>query len=454
MNITVTVQEKCKRQVRLEIPAETVLAETDRIASDLARRINIPGFRRGHVPRSVVKTRFRKELRDEVVSHLLPHALSDAVREKELKLVGEPSVDELKFGDDESIDVTFSFEIAPEWELANYTNLPAIRTVYKVRDEDVEKAINQLREGQAELVPVEDREARLGDVASANITGVFAAQNTPPEGDAAEPETIEQQDAQVHLGEQGSLKEFTEALLGTRVGDVRTLSIDYPADYSGKRFAGRHVDYTAEVTAIGVKELPEADDEFAKVVDENFKGIDELRADIRVRLERQAAQKSDAGLRAALLDQLVDRNRFDVPEVIVEKQLDSRINSLFRRLSAQGLDPRTMKLDWEDLRESQREGVEREVRASFVLSRIAAARKDEPSEEEVDREIDQLAEATGQTAAAVKARLTKEGTVDSIKEQIRNRKALDYVIASADVRNVEVEGLGDDGPSKGDQPAS
>lgn len=500
MNITVTDQENCKKQLRVEIPGDAVRAETDKVATELARQVTVPGFRRGHVPKSVVKTRFRKELRDEVLSHLLPHSLSDAIEEKKLKVIGEPSIENMNYGDDESIDVTFTVEVIPEFQLSNYKSLPLTKRVYKIRDEDVEKTIEQLREGQAELVPVEDRGAQAGDIVTANITGHFepaaqpAATEAGPEqgataadptaeggstegGEAASQESasqesaaaeaqtgpgeglnkqelnkqeepnkqdeeVKQQDIEIEIGGRGVLKEFTDALAGARPGDTRTLTVEYPADYKPEQYAGRRLNYAAEVTALRVKEVPDANDEFAQSVGENFKTIDELRSDIRSKLEHEAEHKTDAELRAAVMEQLVDRNRFDVPEFIVEKQIDSRLQMFFRQLAGQGLDPRQLKIDWEDLRDAQRERAEREVRGTFILDSIGEAEKVEVSEDEINQELEQYAASINQSIDALRARLTKEGTLDSIREQVRNRKALDLVIASAEIRTEEVEGLG------------
>ncbi|HWO01854.1 MAG TPA: trigger factor [Blastocatellia bacterium] len=448
MNITVTDEKHCKKKLRLEIPADTVRTETDKMAAKLARQVNVPGFRRGKVPSSVVKTRFRKELRDEVLSHLLPHSLGDAIREKELKVIGEPAVDDLKFGDDESIDVTFTVEVAPEFDLSNYQRLPLTKRVYGVRDEDVERTLDRLREGQAELVPVEDRGSQQGDLLTVNLNG-----DVEPESEAAEAGekgatpskqdlTIKKQDTEIELGGKGVLSEFTDALIGTRPGDIRSFAVTYPGDYKPESYAGRKVNYTAEVTAVGFKELPDADDEFAQGIGEQFKTIEELRADIRSKLEHEGERRSDAELRSSLMEQLVDRNRFEVPDYIVEKQMDSRLNTFLRQLAGQGLDPRNLKVDWDDFRESQRERAEREVRGSFILDRIAEAEKIEVADTELDAEISQLAERSGAAADVLRARLTKEGSLDSIKEQVRNRKALDLVIASADTRIEEVEGIG------------
>lgn len=438
MNITVTDQEQCKKQLRLEIPAETVRAETDKIAGELARQVNVPGFRRGHVPKSVVKTRFRKELRDEMLSHLLPNSLSDAIREKELKVIGEPAVEDLKFKDDESIDVIFRVEVAPEFALSNYKELPLTKRAYKIRDEDVDKAIEHIRQSHAELVPVEDRPSAAGDIVTANLTGTVEAT-----ADAAA-EEIEQKELSIELGGPGVLKEFTDGLAGVQSGDTRTFTVAYPADYKPEKFAGRSVSYSAEVNAIRTKEVPEVDHEFAHSVSEQFNTVDELRTDIRSKLEKDVELKSDSELRSSTIEKLVDRNRFDVPEYVVEKQIDSRMKALFRQMSGQGMDPRLLKIDWSGVRDGQRERAEREVRGSFILDKIAETEKIEVSDDELSSEIRSFAESLGQSEEALRARLTKESTLDSIGEQVRQRKALDLVIASAEIRTEEIEGPGVD----------
>jgi trigger factor len=450
MNITVTDQEQCKKQLRIEIPGEVVREETEKVATSLARQVNVPGFRRGHVPKSVVKSRFRKELRDEVLSHLLPHSLGDAIREKDLKVLGEPSIEDLKFGDDESIDVTFTIEVKPEVNLSNYKSLPLKKRVYKIRDEDVDQTVERLRQQQAELVPVEDRGAQPGDIVTATLTGrpepatdQAEAEGQNTEGQKTEEgEEIRQEDMEIEMGAEGVLKEFTEALTGALPGDTRTFDVTYAADYKPEKFAGRRFNYTADVTGVRVKELPEANDEFAQSVGEDFKTLDDLRAHIRSTLERESGNRTESEFRSTVMEALVDRNRFPVPEFIVEKQMDSRLNTLVSQLASQGMDPRRLQIDWEGIREGQRERAEREVRGTFILDRIAEAENIEVGEDDLNHEIEHYAESMNQTVDALKARLTKEGALDSIKSQVRNRKALDLVIASAETEIEEVEGLG------------
>src|SRR5262249_48931241 len=195
------------------------------------------GFRPGHVPKSVVKTRFRKELRDEVVSQLLPQAFGDAVKERDFKVVGEPGLDELVFGDDESIKVLFTFEVAPSFELSDYKNIELIKPIYKVTVDDFNRAIDSLREKQAELVPVEDRSSIAGDIVSVNLEGRVA--DAAGEGEAEpRPEQLSRREYDINLGGDGVFAEFTGALTGKQAGDSASFSVDYPEDFSQKSLAG------------------------------------------------------------------------------------------------------------------------------------------------------------------------------------------------------------------------
>jgi trigger factor len=297
-------------------------------------------------------------------------------------------------------------------------------------------------------VPVEDRPAQAGDIVTVNLTGNVEA--TESEGAESPVEDVKQQDLDIELGAAGVLKEFTEGLTGAQPGGLRTFAVEYPADYKPEKYAGRRVTYTGEVTAIRIKELPEADDEFARSVGEEFKSVDELRADIRAKLEKEAEQRSEAEFRSATIEKLVDRNRFDVPEYVVQKQIDSRMKAMFRQMSGQGMDPRLLKIDWQTIRDGQRERAEREVRGSFILDNIAQTENIKVEEEELSREIKEYADSIGQTEEALRARLTKENSLDSIREQVRHRKALDLVIASAEIRTEDIEGPGADEPATGE----
>lgn len=415
--------------MKLEIPADIVRSEIDRVADELTKKVRIDGFRPGRAPRSVIKARFKKELREEAASNLLERALGQALREKNIKAVGAPELEELRFGDDESINATFGIEVEPEFELSDYKGLPLKRRIYKVSDRAVEEAIGRLLRQHAELVPVEDRGAQIGDIVTAKLTVRF-------EGSDRE----ESQELDIELG-QGALREFIEALSGAKPGDVRSFAVEYSPDYPNEKYAGRRANYTAEVIAVRAKELPELDDEFVRSLGEGYQTVEQLRAHVRSELERAAALRSQEELRAAAFEALADRNRFPVPESLVEGQINSSINSLKRRLIHSGADPDRLRLrvDWEALREQYREQAERHVRGHFILNRIAELEKVEVADQELERELEELAVGAQQSASALKARLTKEGALDTIRNRIKHRKVLDLIIASADLQEEEVE---------------
>lgn len=449
MSTTVIDQGNCKKQIRLEIPSADVRGKMDEVAGDLARKVSLPGFRPGHVPKSVIKTRLRKELRDEVSAQLVPAAFEEAVQENRLKVIGKPALDGLTYGEDETLSVTFNVDVAPEFELAEYKNIPLTRHIYPITDKHVDEAIEQLRKQQAELVPV-DRPAQIGDNVLVDIKGRFVKAVNPEgadgeTGDAAltgndtieaggdDATEIEQQELSIVLGGEGVMEEFTKVFTGASAGETKTFSLTYKQDHPTPRFAGKTAEYTAEVAAVRVIELPELNDEFASSVNEDFKTMEELRADIRQDLEDKMADRSDSEIKAAAVAELVARNRFEVPEFLVDHRTQSMVRNFARNLHSRGVNVRDPKLDWEALVASQRPRAENEVRSAFILGKIAEVENVAVSEGDLEAELEDLAEHAGKSVAAMRATLTKENALDSIEEQIQLRKALDFVIASANV---------------------
>ncbi|HKZ01017.1 MAG TPA: trigger factor, partial [Pyrinomonadaceae bacterium] len=250
-----------RKEINIEIEPEVVRQTYDRISDRYAKHANVPGFRRGHAPRGVVRTRFKSEIRGEVLRELVPGAVHEAIDKHELSAIGEPGVhfDETetfeRFGD-QPISVKVEVEVLPTVKLGTYKGLTAVKSVRPISNEDVERLIENLREASASLQPVEDRGAELGDTVSVDVVGKFV--------DTPEEEDINVKDVEVVLGGEGVQQEFTDNLLGVRPDDERTFLVSYPEDFSSKGLAGRRVEYVTKVTAVRLKELPELDDEWAK----------------------------------------------------------------------------------------------------------------------------------------------------------------------------------------------
>jgi trigger factor len=423
-----------RKEIKIEIEPEVVRETYDRVSDTYAKQVNVPGFRKGHAPRSVVRVRFKNEIRGDVLRELLPEAVNDAIQKHELAAIGEPDVhlDESEgdtpFGTT-PLNVHVHVETLPKFELGKYKGLEAERRVRPVTDEDVDRMINGLREASASLQPVEDRPAELGDTLTVDFHGKFV--------DDPDAEDINVTDVEVVLGSPGVQKEFNENLVGTRADEQRSFRVDYPEDFSSKGLAGKKVDYTATVTAVRVKELPELDDEWARSLGEDFDSLATLRTKVREDLEGRASTEADHRVRNELMKALLAEHKFEVPESLVVHQANYRMESVVRDMIGRGIDPRSQELNWEGAREELKAQAEEDVRSSLLLDRIAEEEKIEVSSEEIEEEIDTIAIASRQPKEQVRAILTKDGGERSIANRLRNRKAVDLLLENARVTNTE-----------------
>src|SRR5205085_3190148 len=423
-----------RKQIDVEIDADAVRAVYDRISDNYARSANVPGFRPGHAPRAVVRTRFKDQIRTEVLRELLPAAVQQAVEEYKLEPLGEP---ELNLENSEGLDrlgqqpIAFNvnIDVLPEIKLGEYKGLEATRRTRPVKDEDVDRVIEQLRENSASLEPVEDRGAQIGDTVTANFHGKFV--------DTPEAEPINVQDVDVILGGEGVVQEMTDNLTGTKADDEKTFSVNYPQDFSAKGLAGKNVEYTVKVNAVRMKELPELDDEWAQSLGDEIESLGQLHEKVRADLEAQAKDEAEGRMRSDLLRKLVDAHEFELPERLVAHQTEHRFETVVRDMINHGIDPRNQELDWEKARDSLKEQASFDLRSSLLLERVADEENLEVTDQEIEDEINAIADASRQTPEQVRAVLTKQGGERSIAPRLRNRKALDFLVTNGRVIDEE-----------------
>jgi trigger factor len=422
-----------RKEVKIEIEAEAVRAAYDRISARYAKLASVPGFRRGHAPVSVVRTRFKDEIRSEVMRELVPEAIESAITENALDVIGEPEVhldnaEGLDKLGQQPVNVHVHVEVWPKVELGEYKGLEAVRRVRPVTDEDVEKVLEGLREQSTALQPVEDRPSQAGDIVTVDLNGKFIQE--------PEAEDIKVDDLDVELG--GNVQpEFIDNLTGVSPDDEKTFTVKYPEDFKAHGLAGKEVLYTAKVTAVRVKVLPDLDDEWAKSLGEEFDSLSTLRERVHADLQERAQHESDNRLHSEVMRQLIKAHPFEVPETFIEQQTNQNFEMVVRDMMKRGVDPRAAELDWQGVRESLKEQSAHDVRGSILLDRIAEAEKIEVTDEEVAAEINEYAQAMRQTPEQVRAALTKQGGERSIAERLRNRKALNLIVENARVTDEE-----------------
>jgi trigger factor len=423
-----------RKEIKIEIEPAQIRSAYDRVSAQYSKAATIPGFRPGHAPTSVVRTRYKSEIRTEVLRELLPEAVNNAINEHSLAALGEPNVEldntaALERLGEEPLTLKVGVEVLPEVKLENYKGLEVTRSKRPITDADIDKMIHNLRDGSATLEPVEDRPSELGDTVTINARGKFV--------DQPDEEEIKVDDVEVVLGGPGVQKEFTDNLTGVKPDETQTFTVEYPSDFTSPGLAGKKVEYTAEVTALRKKVLPELDDEWVKSLGDEIDSVETFKTKVREDLEARAAFESDHKLRDEVIRKLLDAHQFEVPESLIEQQTQHRLEGVVRQMMSRGIDPRSQELNWEQAREELKGQAEEDVRSSMLLDKIAETENIDVSDEEIDAEIESIASASRQTKEQVRAALTKNGGERSIAHRLRNRKALDLLIENANITDAE-----------------
>jgi len=417
-HVSPTEASGVKREIEIEVPADEVTRETESLIQKYQKTARLPGFRRGHVPASIIRQRFSEDLKSDVVEALVPRYFRREADRLGLKPVSQPRVSDLHVHDNEPLRFRASFEVMPEIKVEGYRELRAEKTEINVTDEEVEQTLNGLREQHATYSTIDGRTLQDGDFAQASLDG------QPKDGQG---KPVHMDEVLVEIGGKNTMPEFSENLRGVTAGEERTFGVTYPEDSSDRRLAGKAFTYTVKVQSVKQKAVPELNDQFAKELGE-FADLAEVRKRIREGMEAERTQIAEREAKEKLVEQLVRRNEFEVPEALIERQIDSRLDRGLRSLVAQGLRAEDLKkMDLKRLRSDQRDHALHDVKASLLLEKIAQEEKIEVSEEEISREVEALAAQSKQTVEAVRARLTEDGALDRIRARLRNDKALDLL---------------------------
>jgi trigger factor len=416
-----------KREISVEIPAPEVTRETELIIQKYQKMARLPGFRRGHVPASIIRQRFAEDLKSDVVEALVPRYFRKETEKLGMLPVSQPRVTDLHIHEGEPLRFKASFEVMPEIPVEGYKELRADKPEIAVTDEEVDQTLTSVREQHATFTSVEGRPLAEGDFAQASLDGKPKAKAKDKEKKDAATQPVHMDEVLIEIGGKNTVPEFTENLRGASAGDDRSFEVSYAEDASDKRLAGKTFVYSVKVQAIKQKTLPELNDEFAKELGE-FTSIDQVRKQIRENLEAEKRHTAEHAAKDKLVAELVKRNEFEVPESLVERQIDVRLERGLRALASQGMKMEDLKkMDLPRLRVGQREQALQDVKSSLLLERIAELEKIEAGEEELNGEIESLAKQSKQTPEAVRARLTQDGGLDRIRNRIRSEKTLNFL---------------------------
>lgn len=410
----------CTRELVIDVPAEEVSRAWARVAANYRKYAKIPGFRAGKVPESVIRRRFGSEIRKEVIDSLLPERFNKGVADLGIRPVGQPQVTELSLEEGAPLHVKAVFEFIPSFSIDGYKDATVPKPSAEVTEDEFKHEIDHLRDSRATIEPVEeDRALQDGDWAQISYKGEI--QKDGSEG-AEEAQPVSGEDTLVEVGGQNTVAAFNDALRGAKPGQELKVEVIYPADYSEAKLAGKTVAYEVTVKAIKKRILPELNDDFAKELG-RYENYADLEKSVRDYLVARKSRNVEAETRDKLFAALGAKFNFPVPESLVQAQIDMRLERGLRALAAQGMSAEQMrKLDFERLRGAQRDSAIAEVKTNLLLDRIAGEENITISDEEMEKELQIAAIQSREPLDTLKARLTQEGGLARIREQIRREK--------------------------------
>jgi trigger factor len=440
MKTDLTDVSETRKNISFEVPSDLVDAEIDRVAKTYGRSAKVPGFRPGKVPTHVVKQRFRDQILYDVANDLIPKVVNDALQERGLEPVATPDIRDVVIEQGQPLTFVADFETLPPIDPGEYTGLTIRKPAAVLEVGAVEKTLEQLQQRAARWHAVEDRRSAIGDTLLLDLTRTVQPRTIQLAGeadfpaapaDAPKPEAL--QNVTVELGGPGNPPGFDEQLTGLSPTGTKSFTVTYPAGYEVEEMAGSTVAYDVTVKGVRRKELLPIDDDFAKEVSD-VDTIEALRARIKEDLQREAEHEADHKARHELLQQLSGRVTA-APDVLVDREIEHRLEELVRRLMEQGVDPMKANIDWRQFREGQRQPAEDSVKSTLLLDEVAKREQIDANDEDVASEIERFAQRSGRTAAAVRATLEKERGLDRIRAGIRREKTMSWLLEKANVVN-------------------
>jgi len=415
------------RSIEVEAPAAEVSKAFKQVIKRYTKVARIPGFRAGKVPEALIKSRFAKEVRQEVLESLVSEKFREALIEQKVQPVSQPQVSEMQLFDGQPLKFKATFETLPEFSIDGYDAIKVERPDASLSEDEFQSELVNVLDHHAVVEPVEeDRAISDGDWAEIGFKGQVQelAQTVGEDGveSKSEGKEITGEDVLIEIGGKNTLQAFNEALRGARVGQELAFEATYPPEFGDARLAGRTVSYDVTVKSIKKKTFPERDEEFAKQLGP-YTDWNDFETQLRERASSRKKNALESQARDKMVEELIAKYSFPVPETFVQQQIDARLERGLRALAQQGMSSDAMRqLDFGRLREAQRDQAINEVKASLILDKVAEHEHVTVSDEDMERELLMLSIQSREPLDALRKRLTEDGSLDRIREQMRREK--------------------------------
>ncbi len=428
MKIDVEQVDTCVRRLMIEVPADRVDREFETLYRNLQRRVKIPGFRPGKIPRRILENRYHHTVEQEVLQKLVPDVLAEALTQEGIRSVGQPNIDQIDLHKDQPLRFVATAQVLPDFTLGEYHDWQFERRIMAVEDEHIDQTLEQLRDRHAELHTVSGRAITKGDFAIINYQGVLDGQ--PLAGGSGTGVSLE-------VGAGVFLPEIEEGLVALEQGAEQTIPVQFAEDYSDSELAGKRLEFNVTVVEIKEKRLPELDDEFAQSY-EDEDTIEALRQRVRGELEERSRQSADGVLRRDILSKLVAENPIDVPEVLWQEQMRQMYMQQQRQEMGRDLREEDVQLDPDLLRERFGEQALEAVRGQVILHHLEETLEVSVTPEEVDAEVASLAARMAQNPEALKQTMERNGSLGALRARLQEQNVFEVMIAAMQITDTVV----------------
>jgi trigger factor len=434
MSVTIETTAPCRRKLRVEVEAARVAGARAEIIQEFRKQANLPGFRPGKAPEPMVEKRYAREIDDEVRNRIIPDTYREAIAEHKLRVVGYPNVEKVDYEPGKPFVYTALVDTAPEFVLPDYKGIAVKKKETPVADADIEKTLESLRDQQAEFTDVTGRALKTGDFAVLNYTGV--AEGKPIAELVPDAKTLgEHKDFWLLISSDSFLPGFCDQLTGAQTGEKRQVLLNFPADFPQKPLAGKKATYFVDVVAIKEKKLPEVNDEFAKKV--GLESVAKLKEEIRKSHAAEHEAEATADMRKQIIDHLLGKVEFDLPESLIAQETRSIIYDVVRENSVRGVTKEMLESKKDEIYGMATQSAKDRLRTQFILDAIAEKEKITVTEQEMEARLATLAQRYRITPERLKAQLDERGGLGEVEGQILVGKTLDFLIANAKVETTK-----------------
>ncbi|MCK5069262.1 MAG: trigger factor [Desulfocapsa sp.] len=418
MDVVVEDVNALTKKITITLPKKGVQKDLEKAYGKLQRETKIKGFRRGKVPRTVIIKHYQGQVQAEVGEKLVQASYFDAIEQEKIDPVVHPDISDPVFNEDGTFTFVANIDIRPEFELGDYKGIEVENISHEVSDAAVEVEIGELCRDMAPLKSVGDRVIEEGDVIVVDFEGF---------NNGKAMKEVKNENYSVDVGAGKLSPEFEEKLVGMKKGEEASHEVEFPAEYVNPILAGKNVEFRVKINDVKERVLPEMNDEFAKDVDEKYTNLDELKKDIREKLQKEKEKKAEGDLTDRVMLKLLEGHVFDVPERLVRFEVEEMVKNTEKTLEQQGMNLESAGINRDELKEQSKETAEKRVRGDFILKKIADTEDIKVKDEDLDRAFKRIGDQYNMPIAQVKEFFQSRDDLLPFMNEILNEKILTFL---------------------------